>query len=64
MEALLFLLNSVAVVVMVYMGLRDDRRPPGTPQASVFRTLEVGDVLPGAAAEQARRARAARSRAP
>jgi len=64
MEALLFLLNSVAVVVMVYMGLRDDRRLLGTPQTSVFRTTEDGAAQPGRAAEQARQARAARSRAP
>ncbi len=64
MEALLFLLNSIAIVVVVYMGLRDDRRPPGTPQASVFRTIDDGDALPGAVAEQARRVRAAQSRAP
>jgi len=49
---------------MVYMGLRDDRRLPGTPQTSVFRTTEDGAAQPGRAAEQARQARAARSRAP
>ena len=64
MEALLFLLNSAAVVVMVYMGLRDDRRPPGAPQTSVFRTFDDGAVQPGAVAEQARQARIARSHAP
>jgi len=62
-EALLFLLNSIAVVVMAFMGLRDDRRRPGTPQTSVFRTFEDDAIRPDEAAEQARRDRIARSRA-
>ncbi len=37
MEALLFMLNSIAIVLMVFMGLRDDRRPPGAPHTSLFR---------------------------
>ncbi len=37
MEALLFMLNSIAVVLMVFMGLRDDRLPPGMPHTSLFR---------------------------
>ncbi len=37
MEALLFMLNSMAIVLMVFMGLRDDRRPPGVPHTSFFR---------------------------
>lgn len=37
MEALLFMLNSIAVVLMVFMGLRDDRKPPGAPHTSLFR---------------------------
>ncbi len=37
MEALLLMLNSIVVVIMVFQGLRDDRRPPGTPATSLFR---------------------------
>ena len=37
MEALLFMFNSMAIVVMVFMGLRDDKAPPGTPHTSIFR---------------------------
>ena len=46
MEALLFMLNSITVVLMVFMGLRDDRRPAGAPHTSLFRTRD----LPAAAA--------------
>jgi len=31
LESLLFFLNSIAVVVLVVMGLRDERRKPGRP---------------------------------
>ena len=62
MEALLFLLNSIVVVAMVIMGLRDDRRRPGTPQTSVLRTFEDDAIHSDEAAEQARRDRIARSR--
>lgn len=36
----MFMLDSIAVVVMVYMGLRDDRRAPGVKHTSLFRTIE------------------------
>ncbi len=62
MEALLFMLNSFAMVVMIYMGLRDDRRPPGTPRTSVFRMTEDGVLRPDQAAKREREARIARSR--
>jgi hypothetical protein len=62
-ESLLFMLNSIAVVVMVYMALRDERRPPGTPQTSVFRTLEDNAISPPAPAAKDRRGRIAKSRA-
>jgi hypothetical protein len=39
-EALLFILDSFAMVIVVYMALRDDRRPPGAPQTSIFRTFD------------------------
>ncbi len=56
MEALLFLIDGLVFVLMVYMGLRDDRRPPGTPMTSFFRMTEAGTrVLDEAAAERARR---------
>ena len=41
MEALLFTLDSVAIVLMVFMGLRDDRRAPGTPATSIFRMRDT-----------------------
>ena len=44
MESLLFFLNSLAVVVMVIMGLRDDRRRPGTTAKSYFRYIEDGEA--------------------
>ncbi len=43
MESLLFLLNSVAIVVLVVMGLRDDRRKPGAPAKSYFRYTKEDD---------------------
>ncbi len=46
MEALLFMFNSIAVVLMVFMGLRDDRRAPGTRQTSIFRTTEPDEAAP------------------
>ena len=63
-EALLFMLNTIALTVMVVTGLRDERRQPGTPQRSVFRTFDDGDLRPGDQAEQARQERLARGRAP
>jgi hypothetical protein len=45
-EALLLMLNSIAVLIVAYMGLRDDRRPPGTPQTSLFRTFDYDAVTP------------------
>ena len=46
MESLLFLLNSIAVVVLVVMGLRDDRRKPGARARSFFRFTEEGEEAP------------------
>ena len=34
---MIFMLDSLVVVLMVFMGLRDDRRPPGEPHTSLFR---------------------------
>lgn len=41
--------DSLVVIVVVFMGLRDDRRAPGTPQTSLFRTTD-DDPAPTAAA--------------
>jgi hypothetical protein len=39
-EALSLMLSSIAVVLMIYMGLRDERRPPGKSAISLFRPIE------------------------
>ena len=62
MEALLMLLDGIAFVVLVYLGLRDDRRRPGTPQTSLFRSVETQAMAPRAAAELARQQAITRSR--
>lgn len=61
MEAALFLLNSIVMVFVVVMSLRDERRPTGVPQTSVFRTVEDDVVRPDNAADQALLDRTARS---
>lgn len=48
------------MVVVIYMGLRDDRRPPGTPMTSLFRMTDTGTRPVDEAAEERRR-RIARS---
>ena len=63
MESLLFLLNSIAIVVLVVMGLRDDRRKPGAPARSYFRFIKEDDADPDRRrAGPAQAARAADSR--
>lgn len=48
MEALLLMLDGIAMLVLVYMGLRDERAPPGAPHRSVFRMVEQrGKAAPG-----------------
>lgn len=49
MESLLFVLNSVAVVVLMIMSLRDDRRRPGTAATSYFRYIEQDATNPDGA---------------
>lgn len=61
MEAALLTLNGIAFVLMVYMGLRDERRAKGAPQTSLFRMTEEGALRPREQAEQDRRRRIARS---
>ncbi len=61
MESLLLLLDSLMMFVVVYMGLRDDRRPPGMKLRSLFRMTEAGTRRVDDAAEERRR-RIAQSR--
>ncbi len=35
------MLDSLAVVLLVFMGLRDDRLAPGTPHTSLFRMRDI-----------------------
>lgn len=63
MESLLFFLNSLAMVVLVIMGLRDDRRRPGTAARSYFRYIEVSDAGLEVAETAAKRRSSARKRA-
>ena len=42
MEALFFLIDSVVVIVLVYYGLMDERRPRNAPMRSPFRYFEGG----------------------
>ena len=51
MEALLFMFNSLAIVLMAYMGLRDDRRAPGAPHTSIFRMRDHAPAATTATAE-------------
>lgn len=48
------------MVVVIYMGLRDDRRPPGMKLRSLFRMTEGGTRRVDDAAQERRR-RIARS---
>ena len=50
MEALLFMLDGLVMVALVFMGLRDDRRPPGAAQTSLFRTRGQDSAGPAAPA--------------
>ncbi|HEY0203623.1 MAG TPA: hypothetical protein VGC15_05710 [Acetobacteraceae bacterium] len=55
MESLLLTLDGLMMVVVIYMGLRDDRRPPGMKLRSLFRMTETGTRVVDAAAEERRR---------
>lgn len=50
METLLLVLNSLLVVLVAFMGIRDERRPAGTPRTSLFRTVD-GDAAPSTPSE-------------
>jgi hypothetical protein len=39
-ESLIFIFDAIAILIVIYMGVRDDRRSPGTPQKSLFRTFD------------------------
>jgi hypothetical protein len=41
-ESLLFMLNSIAIVLLIVMSLRDDRRAPEDPHTSFFRMTASG----------------------
>ena len=58
MEALTLLLDCIVVLLLVYMGMRDERRRPGTPATSLFRAIDADPVprpktTPGQAANPA-----------
>jgi len=59
-EVISFFLDSIVLVIALYLGLRDDQRPPGTPQKSLFRTFDFDTIRPNAMRE--RRHRIVRSR--
>jgi len=46
-EVLAFLFDSFAILIALYLGLRDDRRPLGAPQRSLFRTFDSVTLRPG-----------------
>jgi len=54
MEALLLLLDGVIMVVVIYMGLRDERRVRGTQMTSLFRMTETGARPQNEAVEEQR----------
>ena len=42
MEALFFLIDSLVMIVLVYYGVLDERRPRNAPMRSPFRYFEGG----------------------
>jgi len=60
LESLLLTLDGLMMVVVIYMGLRDDRRPPGMKLRSLFRMTETRTRPVDDAADERRR-RIARS---
>ena len=57
MESLFFLIDSVVMLVVVYYGLMDERRPRNTPMRSPFRYFEGGRSSGIVAQELARKER-------
>ena len=41
MEALFFLMNAVAIVVLVVTSLKNDKRKPGEPMIGPYRFIET-----------------------
>ena len=41
MEALFFLLNSIAIVILVVTSLRNDKRKPDEPMVGPYRYVET-----------------------
>jgi len=54
-EVISFFLDSIVLVIALYLGLRDDQRPPGTPQKSLFRTFDFDAIRPNAMRERRHR---------
>jgi hypothetical protein len=48
MEALVFLADAIAIVILVITSLRNDKRQPGEPMIGIFRYLETVDRAPKA----------------
>jgi hypothetical protein len=55
LESLLLTLDGLMMVVVIYMGLRDDRRAPGAKLRSLFRMTETGNRPVDDAADERRR---------
>jgi hypothetical protein len=51
-EAISFFLDSIVLLIALYLGLRDDQRPAGTPQKSLFRTFDYDTIRPNAMRER------------
>jgi hypothetical protein len=48
MEVLLLAFDCLALFILVFFSVKDDRRPPGTPSTGPFRYIEnlaEGDIL-------------------
>jgi hypothetical protein len=48
----MFMLDCAVIVVLVYMGLRDDRRSARTPATSIFRTRDRAGDVPATGADR------------
>ncbi len=45
MEAAIFMVDALAIVILVITGLRNDRRKPGDPITGIFRYHENVEPL-------------------
>ncbi len=48
MEALIFLMDAIAIIVLVVTSLRNDKRKPGEPMTGPFRYAETVDRVSAA----------------